>query len=435
MKLFLTMLFSSNLLFICYLILGRRNFSIGFKNFILKLALLFSIVPVAFLKVILEIIKNCISESNTPLESVISGKGDLFIVSQKGFNMTVPLKIKIFIVGIWFIIGITIFLYRIHRYFLQKKKIIKFMTQDTNKETHELLDKYKKELNIHRQIRLFVSDVRASPFTTGIWTPIVVIPSDFTLPEVGLIIKHELNHIKQGDNIYGFLRLFTLSLYWFNPLAYLMDYHLEKNSELNCDVKVVSYYDKEKRSSYSKLIVKIASLKSYNEAYLYNFSKQSNDIKERVLNIMYKKKLTKKEWIISVLLTICMIFVSGVPVFAYEVPNVLGIEKNKIAYNIGIDNTIGFHTDDAEGYQFENILYDKQFIDSYGNIYNAEDIYGQSRFWCDQHSYVNGTFTDHLKKNNGGCKMEYYEAQRCSVCGYIVVGDLQKTVEYVVCPH
>ena len=31
--------------------------------------------------------------------------------------------------------------------------------------------------------------------------------------------------------------------------------------------------------------------------------------------------------------------------------------------------------------------------------------------------------------------MEYYEAQRCSVCGYIVVGDLQKTVEYVVCPH
>ena len=51
------------------------------------------------------------------------------------------------------------------------------------------------------------------------------------------------------------------------------------------------------------------------------------------------------------------------------------------------------------------------------------------------HQYVDVVYKTHSKNSTGGCVVKYYDAQRCSICGSIVVGNLRNTLTYVVCTH
>ena len=80
----------------------------------------------------------------------------------------------------------------------------------------------------------------------------------------------------------------------------------------------------------------------------------------------------------------------------------------------------------------QHIEYDFQFTDKNGNIYPVDTPSGQAD--C-KHTYMDGTFSTHIKNDKGGCTLKYYDAQRCSKCGLIANRELVSTTEYVKCPH
>lgn len=44
-------------------------------------------------------------------------------------------------------------------------------------------------------------------------------------------------------------------------------------------------------------------------------------------------------------------------------------------------------------------------------------------------------YTQHILNGKGGCTMEYYNAQKCKKCGYVIVGSKYNTQTNSVCPH
>ncbi len=80
---------------------------------------------------------------------------------------------------------------------------------------------------------------------------------------------------------------------------------------------------------------------------------------------------------------------------------------------------------------FETILYDYQFVDEEGNIYPIEE--NVSAMADCEHNYVDGVTMTHLKYASGGCKVTYYEAERCTKCGDVVRGDYICTMISDVC--
>jgi TonB family protein len=64
----------------------------------------------------------------------------------------------------------------------------------------------------------------AMPMTFGLLRPAIFLPSDaaeWTAERRRLVVSHELAHIQRGDAATHLLARFALSLYWWNPLAWL----------------------------------------------------------------------------------------------------------------------------------------------------------------------------------------------------------------------
>lgn len=125
---------------------------------------------------------------------------------------------------------------------------------------------------------------------------------------------------------------------------------------------------------------------------------------------------------------------SSLTILAYNTPaveidnihsleEVLNEEKN-------ISETEGFFSviDEEE----DTFLFsDSYFTDENGTSYDVDITEKKS---CN-HTYVSGTYTRHDKKANGSCKVLKYQAQRCSSCQNLVLGNLISTYTYTKCPH
>ncbi|NTX57047.1 peptidase M56 [Myxococcus sp. CA039A] len=76
---------------------------------------------------------------------------------------------------------------------------------------------------LRRAPRLLVSDEVASPLATGLWSPVVVLPTKAVrrLPVEGLrmALAHEVAHLKRGDLWLGWVPALAEALLFFHPLA------------------------------------------------------------------------------------------------------------------------------------------------------------------------------------------------------------------------
>ena len=112
----------------------------------------------------------------------------------------------------------------------------------------------------------------------------------------------------------------------------------------------------------------------------------------------------------------------------HSLEEVLNKDKN-------ISGTEGFFSvvdKEEDTFLFSN----SYFTDENGTSYNVAipDVAISEKKLC-KHTYVSGTYTRHDKKTNGSCKVLKYQAQRCSSCQNLVLGNLISTYTYTKCPH
>lgn len=367
MNLLLSMMFSSNILFLLYLLvdfLTGDYFYARWKSNILKLSLLLSLLPASFIRPIIESARQNFPV-HSKLSSTISGNDQLLIVAPRGIHLTPSLRAELIILSIWLIIGLLSLCYHTLRYFSQKNKALSSMCSISEPSIMELLEQYKHLLKIRRPIRLCTCLADVTPFTIGVLKPIILIPDQllFDKNKLELVLHHELCHIKGYDNLFTFIRFFSVSLYWFNPLFYLLNSYIERESELACDDAVTQELTGSQKKAYGRLIIEIASGSMY-ELYEDN----------------------------------------GTPIW------------------ISPDEIVIFLSEDAANMlQTKANLSDYQFSDKKGTIY----ILGGNQALATpdvnrSHTYIDTKIYAHIKRTDGSYVVRVYLITWCSQCGKVI---------------
>lgn len=226
MRLLLTMMLSSNILFLMFLLINHflgDCFSARQKSGLLKFSLVLSLIPAAYIKPLMWAVYKRLFHIPRPLMIRLNGHQQILYGSSVSFDMNLSLQIEVLIFTIWFLIGMAIFSYRLFRYLRIRKTLTQSLQSVSDPSVLEVFSRLTDEFHIKRAITLYTGGSGFSPFTMGIYRPVIVLPDAIEENELEFVLRHELCHIKHFDNLFTFIRLLTTGLYWFNPLFFMLD--------------------------------------------------------------------------------------------------------------------------------------------------------------------------------------------------------------------
>jgi beta-lactamase regulating signal transducer with metallopeptidase domain len=100
----------------------------------------------------------------------------------------------------------------------------------------------------------------AGPLVTGVYTPVVILPNDFSetfeVEQRHFALVHEFAHIKRRDLWVALITLVFRALNWPNPLVHYASHKLRGDQEAACDAFVVKVTGGETAHSYAETLVK-----------------------------------------------------------------------------------------------------------------------------------------------------------------------------------
>jgi len=98
------------------------------------------------------------------------------------------------------------------------------------------------EMNLHRDAALLWGTRREVPYTWGILSPVVCLPSDadkWSIDRLRIVMIHELAHVERFDTFGEFIAQIALVIFWFNPLLWLAVRRMRTEREHACDDRVL----------------------------------------------------------------------------------------------------------------------------------------------------------------------------------------------------
>ena len=314
------------------------------------------------------------------------------------------------------------------RYFIARRKLTKSTVCKEKKEAITIFKKIKKELNIKENVQLIYTENCDSPFTTGVFSPMIVLPynTDYTIEQLDFILRHELTHIKNKDFIVKFIAIAVVALHWFNPICILLYFEIRNMSEIHCDSETVKNYDDDMTEKYCFYMVDLSAydyVKSKKLFYTGLISEHSSMMKRRVLNL---KKGNRKKGVLPIITAFVICCLSMSTVFAYEAPITMELQEWEEVGNTGVVELLSL-----EEPIIANLWNDKIVTDNEGNTY---EIGNEERALC-KHNYVSCTFKDHKLHSDSSCTTYLYEADKCTKCGNLINKELTNELSYKKCPH
>lgn len=202
------------------------------------------------------------------------------------------------IISYFLLIGTIVFViitfirnYNLHRRILSVCKLV------DEEQTLDIFLKCKQKIKVSRKVLLYKSSYNTSPFFYGIFKPRIVIPNtEFTEEELEHIFCHELTHLKQGDALLKSLMLIINAIHWYNPLAYIARYDIDRLCEMSCDEALTRKMSQEERRQYCELILIVLQNMTIRGDKLYSAFSNKKQLKRRVNKIMTIKNFKKYGW-------------------------------------------------------------------------------------------------------------------------------------------
>jgi beta-lactamase regulating signal transducer with metallopeptidase domain len=107
-----------------------------------------------------------------------------------------------------------------------------------------LLETWRRCLRIRASVRLVALDATVTPFTLGVWRPIVCLPRHLLDPAqrsaLHAALAHELAHVARHDSFWLWLQRAIERLYFFHPVVWIVSRRLSAGREGLCDRLVIS---------------------------------------------------------------------------------------------------------------------------------------------------------------------------------------------------
>ena len=224
-----------------------------------------------------------------------STTNELQIITQQGEFATVsvaralPESTHVIIILIWITVATCILTFHIWRY-VRFVKLIKRWGEIVEDET--TLSVFRNVLNemglANKHIGLRRSDLISTSMLIGFSRPMVLLPKKhFDADELEMIFRHELVHYKRRDLFVKLVMLLVTSVYWFNPVVYLMNAVMQADCEASCDEAVLREVGKQNNQFYAELIIDmIGDKKMVKTALSTCFYGSKRSVKKRMDAIM-----------------------------------------------------------------------------------------------------------------------------------------------------
>ena len=211
------------------------------------------------------------------------------------------------ILGVIYLIGLTVALLRFVISFIRMSRIIR----------------QTKKVRLDNNSLLCISDKKVSPFS---WMKFVVLSKDDFTDESKDIIRHEQAHVAFGHSYdLLFLDLYSL-VFWFNPFAWLLRLELQTIHEYQADEKVLA--EGANAKNYHLSLIR-QCVGEYKFALANNF--EYNNLHKRIKMTMSTKSSSRQKWLygtigLSVMLCIVVLSFNGLKAKAADLKEMIQSE-------------------------------------------------------------------------------------------------------------
>ena len=430
--------------------LMKDRISAGMQYLLLKISILYYLIPLPFLKKWYQDMLVCL------IGFRFIEDGDINILGRMSYRIAYVngsvyinkhMQIQIAAVTVWILVGIFILLIELYHYIKTKKFVISCINKINVEQEVITVERRIGLYRLTQKVMVYYVLHDRQNMTFGLFKPVILCGAAAKSPDAGMVLSHEIVHIKRFDVFWKILLRLAVILHWWNPAVWFIRRSFEWACECSCDDIVLYGKTKEETKAYMRLIISESSRDGKEEAgrirWGIGFKGEMIKLSERIENAMNRKKCNKA----AVLITAAFVMMANsITVFAYpEINTVTGEWESVEEAERFINADLEFITKNASVEELQKdivyeteiyeVRYEKQFIDGYGNIYQVKDDMGASVYRSCSHEYVSGTFTEHNKNADGSCTVDYYDGKRCTKCGNMKINNRLYGINYNPCPH
>lgn len=421
-------------------VLLKRTFSYRRRYLWLNMAVLTYIIPLPFLKSFYGgILRRNLPGLTAPELSYYTQQNQIVFKTQRGIMLSDALDREMAVLLLWCTGALLILLYKSVRYLCDRRRLLQSCGSKDRDWQETGVKGISEKYGIRRKVKVYGGIPDKGAFCIGIWRPVVFLGDIGTGETEEAVLHHEMVHIKRFDTVWQILGILAVCIHWYNPLVYLLVRERSRVCEMSCDDIVTESMSMEERSKYARVVASQAVVGGRRVVLAQNLTKEGEKLKERIENIMSNKAKCKWRNVVTGVVMAVGVFASSLTVFAYDDVDYINVGGRILSEGeqwecVFVPEGVSVQEGEKgfiEDYNKE-ILYDFQFVDEEGNIYELNDQNAVAP--RHKHNFGKGTANVHTK-DGAGCKVVTYNSERCFICGYVNILDEICTTYYPVCIH
>lgn len=171
-------------------------------------------------------------------------------------------------------------------------------------------------VGVHRPVRVMDSRACQVPFASGIFRPLIMLPSSASggsVSRLRAVLVHELRHIQRWDFLTQAIARWICSLFWFVPFPWIACSFLYAEQEKACDAAVLEHGVAP--SDYAACLLEAAQHEPQAAALagLYPLAWRKRVLVDRIQRIIQGGRAVKKKWVLfaSTVFVVCALVVLG----------------------------------------------------------------------------------------------------------------------------
>lgn len=229
-----------------------------------------------------------------------------------------------------------------------------------NPEFDRTVEKINGEWGKGTKFRLVTAKSETVPCVFGVFRPYIVVPDrNYSSKEIYYILKHEMLHFYRGDMAIRILCEILKSVYWWNPLIYVLANLVVDMQEINVDFEIIRKLPDLEQLDYSDCLVSAIRADGYRKRnpYMAGLKKGSPSVTHKRIGLMLKSlNMSGRKTVASIMLSVLVIcLITLCPsVFIFEPYSIvkedsegtIGVREGDIYYVRNSDGTYDVYIDD-----------------------------------------------------------------------------------------
>ena len=169
------------------------------------------------------------------------------------------------------------------------------------------LKKDRVKLETSHNLPVYKTNVLTTPCLFGVIKPAIYL-TETACDErhINNVITHEMCHYRHWDNLWNFLGMVCVVMWWWNPLVWLSFFTAKRDGELACDELALEILGENGRIDYGRTLIEMAQNRPHNRlSVAATVSGGAKEMKERVSAIANKRKNVL--WAVAVVAVIAVL--------------------------------------------------------------------------------------------------------------------------------